>query len=119
MFKPALQILALALLTGCAGMISSNPRPADWPFLAISVHRVPTLEVLKRCGKYLTPTGRLMGLGLVGGCAEVNFAAVRCDIWVPKEVEPAVIEHEMSHCFGQDHPGDSTLRDAWLAYRSG
>lgn len=115
MFKQTV-IGLTCLLTGCASMISSNPPPADWPKLAVSIHRVSLYEVAKRCGKYLTPSGRLLGLGLVGGCAEVNFAHVRCDIWVPHDVDPGVLEHEMDHCFGKDHPGDTTLRNAWLAW---
>lgn len=109
-------VLCLAL-SGCASMISSKPAPADWPKLAVSVHRVSLYEVFKRCGKYLTPSGRLISMGLVQGCAEVRFATMRCDIWM-QDNDPAVLEHEMDHCFGKDHPGDSTLRDAWLAYRA-
>lgn len=104
-------------LTGCASMISSNPAPQDWPKLSVSIYRVSTYEVVKRCSKYLTPSGRLMGLGRVGGCAEVNFSAVRCDIWVPHDVDPSVLKHEMDHCLGKDHPGDSILKDAWLAHK--
>ena len=105
-------------LTGCATLISANPPPTDWPRLSVSIHRVSTYEVLKRCSKYLTPAARLIGLGLVGGCAEINFARFRCDIWVPVDVDAGVLEHEMDHCFGRDHLGESTLRDAWLTYRS-
>lgn len=110
-------IVLVLLLSGCASMISSNPPPADWPKLTVSVHRVSFYEVAKRCGKYLTPTGRLLSLGLAGGCAEINFANVRCDIWVPHDVDQGVLEHEMDHCFGKDHPGDDTLRLAWSNHK--
>src|SRR5688572_2738635 len=109
-------MLAL-LLSGCGSMISNNPPPPDWPKLAISVHRVSFYEVLKRCSKYLTPVNRVMGLGLVGGCAEINFAHVRCDIWIPHDADPLVLEHEMDHCAGKNHPGESTLTDAWEQWK--
>lgn len=109
-------MLAL-LLSGCGAMIDPTSAPRDWPRLSVSVHRVSVYEVVKRCSKYLTPTARVMGLGLVGGCAEINFAAVRCDIWIPHEADEGVLEHEMDHCFGKDHPGDSNLRTAWNTYK--
>ena len=105
------------LLSGCGSFISTNPPPPDWPKLAVSVHRVSFYEVLKRCSKYLTPVNRVMGLGLVGGCAEINFGAVRCDIWIPHDADSMVLEHEMDHCFGKDHPGESTLKEALIAWR--
>lgn len=118
-------ILALAaatiVLQGCATLIDEHtPPPADAPKLAIEVRQVSILEIQRRCGKYMTTAAMLLGLGLVGGCAEIYFAQNLCIIWLPSgENDAGAEKHERDHCALKDHPGDSTLRDAWTAYKAG
>lgn len=105
--------LAIAWLMACGNTIHQEA-PADWPKLETRVHRVGLIELHRRCAKYMTTTQRITSLGIVGGCAEINFATNRCDIWLPEgENDPMYEKHERDHCLGRDHVGDTTLRDAW------
>lgn len=100
-------------------MISHEPPPSDWPKLDIVIHRVSFFEVQKTCGKYMGIAAKIMSLGLAGACAEVNFSSNKCDIWLPRgETDPSTLEHEMDHCLGGDHIGESDLRDAWTAWKA-
>jgi plasmid maintenance system antidote protein VapI/uncharacterized protein YceK len=101
------------LLGGCSTIDTHNAPPRDWPELAIFEHRVDAATMHERCAKYV---GFLM---IPLACAEVNFVARRCDIWLTEHPWPAVVEHERLHCRGYDHPGDSAMRDAWITYRDG
>ncbi len=114
-----MRFLALLLLTGCGSLISHNPPPSDWPQLRVVIHKGTQMQVQKKCVKYLSPFNAVMSLGLVGGCAEVNFRQKRCDIWVPHDVSQEVLDHEMEHCKGKDHPTESTMKDAWERYKAG
>jgi hypothetical protein len=29
-----------------------------------------------------------------------------------------MLEHEQAHCRGYDHPGESTMRDAWARWKA-
>lgn len=118
MLRTVTVILLLALPnSACAGLIHDDA-PADWPQLKIHEHRLGFLEVQKRCRQYLTHSGRLVSFGVVGGCAEVRFAENRCDIFITDDASEGVIDHEYDHCLGKDHPGDSTLRDAWINHKA-
>jgi hypothetical protein len=103
--------IALGALSGCASM----GEPIEgWPELAVQEHHVPRPLLLERCKKYAA-----FGSPVVA-CAEVDFAARRCDIWLSAESPPAayVLRHERLHCAGHDHEGESSLRDALALYRS-
>ena len=97
-------LLAIALC-GCASM---GPAIEDWPELAVHEHHVPRPRLLEHCKKYAA-----FGSPPVA-CAEVNFAARRCDIWLNADSPPAayVLRHERLHCAGHDHEGETTLREA-------
>ena len=105
-----LTLLALAL-SGCASM---GPAIEDWPELEVIEHHVPRAQVHERCRKYAAFGSRPLA------CAEVDFAARRCDIWLSAESPPAayVLRHERQHCAGHDHEGESSLRDALALHRS-
>lgn len=110
--------LAVAWLMACGSMFHTEP-PKDWPALETRVHRVGLVELHKRCAKYMTTGQKLMSLGIVGGCAEIDFANSRCDIWLGQgENSPELEEHERLHCLGHDHTEDTTLRDAWNEWRA-
>jgi hypothetical protein len=103
--------LALAALCGCAAM---GPAIEDWPELAVHEHYVPRPRLLERCKKYAAFGSPPLA------CAEVNFAALRCDIWLNAGSPPAayVLRHERLHCAGHDHEGEATLREALARYRA-
>ena len=58
-----------------------------------------------------------------------NFSSARCDVHILSDTAHHVLEHELNHCRGWDHAGDTTEayeapwhlnRDAWVvrgAYR--
>ena len=102
----ALMLLAL-LLSGCT-TIEHGSEPKDWPRLSIDVRKVSYVEVLKRCSKY-NPAPI--------ACAEIYFRTMTCVVWVTPDVPRYVMDHELGHCNGADHFGESTLRDAWAAYK--
>jgi len=111
-------VLLLATLPACSTMIHSES-PADWPALEVIERQLSLIEVQKKCFKYLTPVAAALSFGLAVGCAEIDFAARTCTIYIGKgENDPGILEHEREHCAGKDHPGDATLRSAWQRYSS-
>lgn len=108
----AAAIAALLTLTGCSGMFidSHTPAPADWPELRVIEHRVSRDEMAERCSKYVP------WYSSVEACAEWHFARGECHVWITPDSMRFVVEHELMHCRGLDHPGDSTARDAWHAF---
>lgn len=109
-------LLTLFLLSGCATMTNAEG-PKDWPRLTVKIHQVSLIELYRKCGKYHTPVSLLLSGGVIGACAEITFATNRCDIYLSGENSKEIVEHEIDHCFGKDHPGDTTLRDAWDKYK--
>ena len=109
----------LLLLTGCGSMIDTHTgAPKDAPILTVDILYVSFAEIQRKCGKYMSAATRILNLGIVGARAELNFAQNRCVVWMPTgENDPSILEHELMHCRLLDHPGDSTLRDAWTAYK--
>lgn len=109
--------LAVAILaSSCATTIDTHtPAPANWPKLEVRDHVVSGWEVQRRCYGYLSTAAKLVG-AFPMACAEINFAAGTCDIWRAHDASPEILEHEHDHCAGRDHPGESTLRDAWAQH---
>jgi len=111
-------VLLLATLPACSTMTHPES-PADWPALEVTERQVSFIDVQKKCFKYLTPVAAALSLGLTLGCAEIDFAANTCTIYIGRgENDPGILEHEREHCAGKDHPGDATLRSAWERYSS-
>lgn len=109
MFKQtAIGFFCCLLWAGCAS-IDPQSAPRDWPRLTIDVRKVSYLEVLKRCSKYsVAPLA----------CAEIHFRTMTCYVWVTPDAPRWVLDHELGHCHGADHFGESTLRDAWASYKA-
>ena len=104
--------------SACTTINTDSPPPADFPALVIHEHAVKFGEFWGHCYKYVGWGWRLMG-ALPSACAEVNFAQNRCDVWYPQDsITADVREHELEHCRGFDHPGDSTIRSAWLSWKA-
>lgn len=108
MFKQTVIGLICFLASAACASIDPQSAPRDWPELTIDVRKVSYLEVLKRCSKY-SPAPI--------ACAEIHFRTLTCVVWVTPEAPKWVMAHEMGHCSGADHYGETTLRDSWLAYR--
>lgn len=111
-------ICGVMLATGCATMVDEHKRVENWPQLTVRDNIVSAWAIQKRCYKYMSLPFKLIG-GLAMACAEIDFAAGTCDIYRAHDATAEVLEHEHSHCAGGDHPGDSTLRRAWIAYQGG
>lgn len=104
-------LFALAV-SGCAVVRGSSDRPADFPVLRTTAHFVSTVEMRDRCAEFAPPGT------LVEACAAWNFIAGTCDIWIARDfVSWSVIAHELQHCAGVDHVGETTLRDAWRNWK--
>ena len=115
--KTLLLIAALAAVSGCATMIDQHVEaPKDWPLLDVRDNVVGAWEIQRKCYKYVPLGWKLMG-GFAGGCAEINFEERTCNIYRAYDASPEWMEHEKDHCLGRDHVGDSTLADAWEAYK--
>lgn len=110
-----LAIFAFCAFThGCTSIDMHTAAPGDWPDLQVIEHEVSHAEMRDNCARwspwYSSPEA----------CAVINFATLRCDIWTSKDFPPPAAwrEHEAMHCDGHDHEGESTLRDAWAAYKA-
>lgn len=108
----ALAAIAIAL-QGCA-TIDTHERVNGWPNLKMTEHYVPHHVMRDKCVRY-APFGMSPE-----ACAEIDFANATCDIYYSADFPPlkSFIEHERLHCDGFSHPGDTTLADAWLAYKA-
>lgn len=118
--KPASPLI-LAVLLGCATVISHQAAPDDWPQLERREVRVGFLEVQRLCAparQNMSVAGWLWSLGLAGECTLIDFDKRIC--WHVRpidETDSGFDDHELEHCAGKDHVGESVLRDAWAAYK--
>lgn len=95
----------LALLLGACTVIGGEPVPG-WPKLEVVEHRVPHHVMRERCARYV-------GFGMSPeACAEFDFASSRCHVWFSADFPPPqyVVQHELEHCQGYEHAGESSLR---------
>lgn len=76
---------------------------ADWPDLEI--HERVATEFPAIC-----PSAAI-------GCAVVNFAAHRCDVYLSSNSSAWLRDHELQHCRGYDHPPFAlhSAHAAWVA----
>lgn len=111
--------LLAAPLSGCFMMTNHVEPPADWPALKVIERPLSVIDVQRKCSRHLTVGSAIFSLGLTMGCAEVDFAAGVCTIYIARgENDPGILEHERDHCAGKDHlGGDMTLRTAWERYK--
>lgn len=99
-------VVAVALLAGCTVIDMRRPPPEGWPKLQVTVIKTGFAQVQAACGSNAV-------IGLLApyfACATVNLSAGTCVIHTMTD-DPYVMEHEMEHCAGRDHIGDSTLRE--------
>ncbi len=99
--------MLLLLLSACSS-IDYKSAPTDWPKLKVDVREVSEVEIAKRCRKYAA---------LPIACAEVFFQTYTCVIWIAPGAAQWVKDHEMAHCWGYSHVGETTLADAWAAWK--
>lgn len=107
-----MRFFPLLLLAGCASTIdASKPPPDDWPQLEVVYY--------KASPKIFDAVCRTVFLGHTFSCAEVNFEQKKCTILVREgqTLTSDTDRHERDHCRGLDHPGDTTMRDAWIRYK--
>lgn len=104
-------VVAVVILTGCA--VNAHERVEGWPALEPVQHYVAHNEMRNRCMLY-------MRLGQSPeACAEFNFSAARCDIWLSADFPPSsyVVAHERQHCAGWDHVGSTSMKNILATYR--
>lgn len=102
-------LLLSGAMAGCATTIDmSRPPPPDWPQLEEVVASVPESEVKRVCASANLMVGY--------ACTKVVFPERRCYIYLAS-ADPAVLEHERLHCRGYDHPGEASMRDAWVKWK--
>ena len=110
-----MRALLLLLLAGCS-VINYSTRPEDFPGLKITVHEYPSIaEVRQACDQAAQKYGQSISAFVVA-CSEWRFDTLSCAVHVPVD-SPELLEHERAHCQGYDHVGESTIADAWKAYR--
>ena len=113
-----LTILFGLLLAACTTISHRSP-PSDWPRLTIIEHRMKAVEVLQKCYDAVPLWLKLLG-AIPEGCAYIDFATMRCDIYIHELSKPGerVYEHELEHCAGRDHNGATDLSDYWEAWKA-
>jgi len=121
-------VIAAIFLTACAGPKPTvdpvkffaeshklDPAPADWPDLVIEVDYVPDATARIICAPVIAGQ-------FIAGCAFMNFARGACMVTINHSMRSewivATLAEELKHCRGQDHVGESTMRDAWARYKS-
>jgi hypothetical protein len=109
--KRAYLILSL-LITGCSTI---DEYVVGWPQLETTVHDSNLLEINQKCWRYLPTIDKLLGF-VAFGCTLFNFDKKTCDIYLVPDSPQYIVNHELAHCKGGDHP-DHTLDkayDQWL-----
>lgn len=98
---------AFIAFAGCGHITGMTEPPADWPDLKVIDHGAEGMYAA--CAKYTNFfTWPPMG------CAEIYFNPPKCELWA---ISDYIHDEEIKHCRGQDHGGESTLADAWRAYK--
>ena len=107
-------IVAIILLSGCTA-IGHKPPPADWPKMAIKIHKVGWYEMQVACGY----GGAWTPFAQVFACANMNADTMECNVYLAGDDEYAqlALEHELEHCAGKDHIGSTAISDYWEAWK--
>ena len=107
--------ICIVFLVGCTSIDYSREPAADFPALAVTVHRyADTSDVRAACAKAGEKYGVSVSMFLVA-CSDWRFDTRTCDVYVPAG-DDGLLEHELAHCRGYDHYGESTIADAWRAW---
>ena len=108
LWKPVAMITALVLLTiwiAACSTIDVTNKVEGWPVLQTTVHVIDQKLVRDHCQKYVH------GFDIAFACAEWDFDANTCDIYLPIGHGEYMKEHELAHCDGYDHPGSTYMRE--------
>ena len=110
----------MLLLSACTTMIG-NPPIDGWPKLSVEWHRVSGKQMMDFCVRTNAdnPLVKINGLLVyIMGCAEPDFDRMACEIYVDKDFPDAGLdEHELKHCEGWDHYGETGMRDLWMEWQ--
>jgi hypothetical protein len=101
--------LITLFLTGCAELPQGKHYiqgidyyVKDFPKLSVNVKEISKEEINKKCDKH-KPFSKRKSETLA--CSEISFVKKSCNVFVTKDVENWVLEHELAHCEGGDHDG--------------
>ncbi|HEX5129602.1 MAG TPA: helix-turn-helix domain-containing protein [Usitatibacter sp.] len=122
--RPSILGVALRWLTsalvpiafaGCTA-IGHQPAPADWPLLKHVEVRAKPVELIEACYAGVPAWQRVLGTVSLA-CAWINFENMTCTTFNEVDDHGPVYEHELEHCAGRDHYGDSSLADYWERHK--
>lgn len=90
-----------------------------WPELKITIHDSNLLEINQKCWKYQSIAQKLLG-SFSFGCSIYDLDKKTCDIYVVPNSPEFILDHELAHCKGGDHPDNSLDKfyDHWLDVRA-
>ena len=116
---PRLLAIPLILLTAaCATTTYTDTTKfgapiAGWPELTVVEHHLSDAEMRAACAMVM-PSGPEPA-----GCAYVHLDTARCDVYFgqSRATHALVRSHELKHCAGRDHVGDSRLYDLWRKWQ--
>lgn len=111
LFRGALFSVLLGLM-GCTSI--GHVKVEGWPKLEPIEHYVPHAEMRDRCVQF---TGALSS---PEACAIFDFDRMRCDIYYSADFPPlaTVKQHELLHCDGYDHEGETSMQAFWNAHQA-
>ncbi len=105
-------MLIWLLITGCSTI---DGYVEGWPKLQTTIHESTLLEINQKCWQYTSITQKLLG-SLTFGCAIFDLEKETCDIYVAPNSPEFILNHELAHCKGGDHPDHALDKfyDHWL-----
>lgn len=105
----AFAVLGIAL-SACS-TIDYTKRVEGWPELRVEVRRTTPEEVYAQCAKY---SG---WLEYPLACTEFFFADGIARIWISGDNQ-WILDHEMGHVRGYDHPGSDAMQQMYDRWKS-
>jgi hypothetical protein len=87
----------------------------DWPELEIKVHKYSSYQINQKCWSSLSLSQKLIG-SVALGCATIDLDKKTCDIYIASNSPEYIVNHEIAHCKGGDHPdhGIEEFFEHWL-----
>ena len=92
---------------GCSTIDFDRAPPADWPDLRVKTY--PLENVSKYC------SGGLLQIAVA--CTILRFDLGECHIVLQIDAPNWVLQHELAHCAGYDHPGETGAVDQHQAHK--
>lgn len=103
-------VAVLGLLASCS-TIDYTRRVEGWPELRVEIRRVTPEEVRAACAKY-SPWHEIPL-----ACTEFYFAKGVARIWISGD-EQWILDHEMGHVQGYDHPNSDVMQKMYDQWKS-